>query len=118
MRVYAGIFVNTFSSFSPESSVRAQFSSIIVWLTLLAWVANEAAGCEGRITKGENCEALKKVGKDKTSAIDGLPYEVYLRLSIMFVNLLEFLFDHGGQRTIPWRFTSLCTIKSMERTDW
>lgn len=52
----------------------------------------EAADCEGRIAEEEIWETLKKVGTDKTQGINGLPY-VYLRLSPMFVSLLEILFN-------------------------
>lgn len=66
----------------------------------------EVACCEGRITEEEIWEALKQVEKDKNLGIDGLPYEGYLRLSPMFVPLLEILFNHWmEQGTIPQRFT-------------
>ena len=66
----------------------------------------EAAGCEGRITEDEVREALKTVGKNKTPGIDGLPYEVYLRLSHMFVPLLTAVYNNWmKQGSIPQRFT-------------
>ena len=49
---------------------------------------SEATGCEGCITEDEVREALKSVGLYKSPGIDGLPYEVYLMLSHMFVPLL------------------------------
>lgn len=54
--------------------------------------ATEAAGYKGRIIEEKIWEALKKVGKDKIPGIQGLPYEVYLRLSPRFVPLLKILF--------------------------
>ena len=56
--------------------------------------ATEAAGCEGRIKEEEIRDALKSVGLDKSPGIDGLPYEVYLRLSHMFVPLLATTYDN------------------------
>ena len=65
-----------------------------------------AAGCEGRIKEEEIREALKSVGLDKSPGIDGLPYEMYLRLSHMFVPLLATIYDNWmRQGTIPRRFT-------------
>ena len=59
----------------------------------------EAAGCEGRI-KEEIREVLKSPG------IDGLPYEVYLRLSHIFVPLLATIYDNWmRQDSISRRFT-------------
>jgi len=66
----------------------------------------EAAGCEGRITEEEIWQALKSVGLEKTPGIDGLPYEVYLRLSPMLVPLLETIYNNWmRQGSIPRRFT-------------
>ena len=68
--------------------------------------ATEAAGCEGPITEVEIRQALRTVGTDKTPGIDGLPYEVYLRLSHMFVPLLATIYNNWlRQGTIPQRFT-------------
>ena len=62
--------------------------------------ATEAAGCEGCIKEDEIREALKSV------TIDGLPNEVYLTLSHMFVPLLATI-DNNWMRqgSIPRRFT-------------
>ena len=43
--------------------------------------AAEAAGCEGVITECEVRDASKQIGLNKLPGLDGLPYEVYLRLS-------------------------------------
>ena len=45
----------------------------------------EAASCEGVVTECEVRDALKQVGLNKSPGLDGLPYEVYLRMSHMFV---------------------------------
>ena len=45
----------------------------------------EAASCEGVVTECEVRDALKQVGLNKLPGLDGLPYEVYLRLSHIFV---------------------------------
>ena len=44
-------------------------------------------GCEVR-------DALKQVGLNKSPGVDGLPYEVYLRMSHMFVPILTDMFNH------------------------
>ena len=45
----------------------------------------EAASCEGLVTEWEVRDALKQVSLNKSSRLDGLPYEVYIRMSHMFV---------------------------------
>ena len=82
----------------------AQFDTYLADFPRLS--ATEVAGCEGRIKEEEIREALKSVGLDKSPGIDGLPYEVYLRLSHMFVPLLATTYDNWmRQGTIPRRFT-------------
>ena len=54
----------------------------------------EAASCEGVITECEVRDALKQVGLNKSPGLDGLPYEVYLRMSHMFVPILTDMFNH------------------------
>ena len=56
--------------------------------------AAEAASCEGVITECEVRDALKQVGLNKLPGLDGLPYEVYLRLPHMFVPNLTDMFSH------------------------
>ena len=82
----------------------AQFDTYLADFPRL--LATEAAGCEGHIKEEEIREALKSVGLDKSPGIDGLPYEVYLRLSHMFVPLLATINDNWmRQGIIPRRFT-------------
>ena len=54
----------------------------------------EAASCEGVVTECEVRDALKQVGLNKSPGLDGLPYEVYLRMSHMFVPILTDMFKH------------------------
>ena len=56
--------------------------------------AAEAASCEGVVTECEVRDALKQVGHNKSPGLDGLPYEVYLRMSHMFVPILTDMFNH------------------------
>ena len=48
----------------------------------------EVASCEGFITECEVCDALKQVSLNKLSGLDGLLYEVYFRMSHIFVPIL------------------------------
>ena len=50
--------------------------------------AVEAASCEGLVMECEVPNALKQVGLNKSPGLDGLPDEVYLRMSHMFVPIL------------------------------
>ena len=54
----------------------------------------EAASCEGVVTECEVRDALKQVGLNKSPGLDGLPYEVYLRMSHMFIPILTDVFNH------------------------
>ena len=56
--------------------------------------AAEAASVESVVTECEVRDALKKVGLNKLPGLDGLPYEVYLRMSQMFVPILTNMFNH------------------------
>ena len=68
--------------------------------------AAEAASCEGVVTECEVHDVLKQVGLNKSSGLDGLPYEVYLRMSHMFVPILTDVFNHWfAQGAIPGSVT-------------
>ena len=54
----------------------------------------ERAGCEGLITEYEVCDTLKQVTLNKSPELDGLCYEVYLKMSRMFVPILTNVFSH------------------------
>ena len=58
----------------------------------------EAASCEGVVTECEVRDALKQVGLNKSPGLDALPYELYLRMSHMFVPILTDIFNHGSHR--------------------
>ena len=65
----------------------------------------EAASCEGVVTECVR-DALKQVGLNKSPGLDGLPYEVYLRMSHMFVPILTDMFNHWfAQGAIPGSVT-------------
>ena len=64
------------------------------FLVFTRFGAAEAASCEGVITECEVRDALKQVGLNKSPGLDGLPYEVYLRMSHMFVPILTDMFNH------------------------
>ena len=65
-----------------------------------------AASCEGVITECEVRDALKQVGLNKSPGLDGLPYEVYLRLPHMFGPILTDMFNHWfAQGAIPGSVT-------------
>ena len=58
------------------------------------WAAEEAS-CEGVVTECKVRDVLKQVSLNKSPGLDGLPHEVYLRLSHMFVPILRDMFN-------PW----------------
>ena len=68
-----------------------EFRSYLADFTRLG--AAEAASC-GVITECEVRDALKQVGLNKSPRLDGLSYEVYLRLAHMFVPILRDMFNH------------------------
>ena len=101
-REFRQYFLKLFTGEPGLSS--AQFDTYLADFPCLS--VTEAAGCEGCIKEEEIREALKSFGLDKSPGIDGLPYEVYLRLSHMFVPLLATIYDNWmRQGTIPRRFT-------------
>ena len=76
-------FVDRFAR-SPDLPLQ-EFRSYLADFPRLG--ATEAASCEVR-------DALKQVGLNKSLGLDGLPYEVYLRLLLMFVPILTDMFNH------------------------
>ena len=62
----------------------------------------EVASCEGVVTECEERELLKQFSLNKSPGLDSLPYEVYLRMSHMFVPILTDMFNHWfAQGAIP-----------------
>ena len=61
----------------------------------------EAASCEGVVTECEVRDALKQVGLNKSPGLDGLPYEVYLRMSHMFVPILTDMYLRMSHMFVP-----------------
>ena len=80
-----------------------------------------AASCEGVVTECEVRDALKQVGLNKSPGLDGLPYEVYLRMSHMFVPILTDMFNHWfAQGAIPGSVTKgvITLLKKGGRHIW
>ena len=81
----------------------------------------ETASYEGVVTECEVLSALKQVGLKKSLGLDGLPYEVYLRMSHVFVSILtdmsNDLFAHGA---IPGSITKsvITLLKKGDRNVW
>ena len=83
--------------------------------------AAEAASCEGVVTECEVRDALKQVGLNKSPGLDGLPFEVYLRMSHMFVPILTDMFNHWfAQGAIPGSVTKgvITLLKKGGRHVW
>ena len=83
--------------------------------------AAEAASCEGVITECKVRDALKQVGLNKSPGLDGLPYEVYLRLLHIFVPILTDMFKHWfAQGAIPGSVTKgvIRLLKKCGRHAW
>ena len=83
--------------------------------------AAEAASCEGVVTECEVRDALMQVGLNKSPGLDGLPYEVYLRMSHMFVPILTDMFNHWfAQGAIPGSVTKgvITLLKKGGRHVW
>ena len=83
--------------------------------------AAEAASCEGVVTECEVRDALKQVSLNKLPGLDGLPYEVYLRMSHMFVHILTDMVNHWfAQGTIPGSVTKgvITLLKKGVRHVW
>ena len=81
----------------------------------------EAASCEGVVTECEIRDALKQVGLNKSPGLDGLPYEVYLRMSHMFVPILTDVFNYWfAQGAIPGSVTKgvITLLKKSGRHVW
>ena len=81
----------------------------------------EAVSCEGGITECEVRDPLKQVGLNKSSGLNSLPYEVYLRLPHMFAPILTDMFNHWfAQGAIPGSVTKgvITLLKKGSRHVW
>ena len=68
----------------------------------------EVASCEGVVTECKVRDVLKQIGLNKSPGLDGLPYEVYLRMSHIFVPILTDVFNHWfTQGAIPSSITKV-----------
>ena len=60
------------------------------------------------VTECEARNALKQVGFNKSPGLDVIPYELYLRMSHMFVPILTDMFNHWfAQGAIPGSITNV-----------
>ena len=67
----------------------------------------EAVGCEGLVMECEVRDALKQVDFNKSPGLDGLSYELYLRMLHMFVPILTDMFIIWfAQGAIPGSITN------------
>ena len=83
--------------------------------------AAEAASCKGLVTECEVRDALKLIGLKKSLGLYSLPYEVYLRLSPMFVPILTNMFNYWFvQGAIPGSVTEgvITMLKKGGRHVW
>ena len=80
----------------------SRFRSFAAILLTSPASATEATSYEGVITECEVCDALKQVGLNKSPGLDGLPYEVYLRLPHIFLPILTDMFRLVHPGSYPW----------------
>ena len=86
-------FRHTFSHFArcPDLLVQEFHNYLANFLRL---GEAEAASCDGEVTEHEVRNVLKRIGLNKSPRLDGLLYEVYLRMSHMFVPILTDMFNY------------------------
>ena len=114
-------FGRTFGIALPAALISRSGSFVAILPTSPRLGAAEAAGCEGVVTECEVRDALKQVGLNKSPGLDGLPYEVYLRMSHMFVPILTDMFNHWfAQGAIPGSVTKgvITLLKKGGRHIW
>ena len=81
----------------------------------------KAASCEGVIAECEVRDGLKQLGLNKAPGLDGLLYEVYLRLPHMLVPILMDMYNHWfAQEAIPGNVTKgvITLLKKCGRHVW
>ena len=118
---YVMPFGRTFGVALPAALISRSGSFVAILPTSPALGPAEAAGCEGVVTECEVRDALKQVGLNKSPGLDGLPYEVYLRMSHMFVPILTDMFNHWfAQGAIPGSVTKgvITLLKKGDRHVW
>ena len=95
-------FERTFGIALPAAQISRSRSFVAILRTppALGWLKRLAA--KEVVTECEVRDALKQVSLNKSPGLDGLPYEVYLRMSPMFVPILTDVFNHWfAQGAIP-----------------
>ena len=81
----------------------------------------EAAACKVLVTECEVCDVLKQVSLNNSPGLDDFPYEVYLKMSHMFVPILMNVFNHWfAQGAIPGSITKgvITLLKKGEKHVW
>ena len=86
----------------PDLPLQEFHSYLVDFPRLGTAEAAVAASCEGVVTECEVRDALKQVGLNKSPGLDSLPYEVYLRISHMFVHIPRDIFNHWFAQGHPW----------------
>ena len=110
-----GVFLGKFCplAWSPDTGVLQRFSR------LPCLQEAEAASCKGLVTECEVRVASKQVGLNKSLGLDGLPYEVYLKMSHLFVpNLMDVFNDLFAQEAIPGSKGVMTLLKKSGRHVW
>ena len=83
--------------------------------------AAEAASCQDVVTECEVRDALKQVSLNESPGLDGSLYELYLRLSHMFVPILTDMFNYWfAQGAIPGSVTKgvITLLKKSGKQVW
>ena len=114
---YVTPFGRTFGNALPAALISRSGSFVAISPTSPA----EAASCEGVVTECKVRDALKQVSLNKSPGLDGLPYEVYLRMLHMFVPILTDMFNHWfAQGAIPGSVTKgvITLLKKGGRHVW
>ena len=78
--------------FTPVELPTGEFSSYLADFPRIS--EKQAADCEGLVTEAEIYEAMRQCKPGKAPGLDGLPYELYLRWSHLFVPILTRLYNH------------------------
>ena len=81
----------------------------------------EVGSCDGVVTECKVRYALKQVGLNKSQGLDGLHYEVYLRMSLIFFPIQKDMFNHWfTQEAIPGSITKgeITLLKKGNKRVW
>ena len=94
-------------------SCSGSFVDILPTSPALGWLKRLVARVW--LLNAKSLTLLKQVGLNKSPGLDGLPYEVYLRMSHMFMPILTDMFNHWfAQGAIPGSITK-CVITLLKK---